>query len=109
MGDTGLDELIEQAAEAIELLSSGASLCTLTRGGGRGTDVKWAEGRWAALREARRAADIESVMRAWQDHLATICARGGGDAWIAYRQGGVEALAQALTLSASPATGAKQA
>jgi hypothetical protein len=97
-----LAELVEAATTSLQECSSGGSLCALGRTGERAAVVKYAEGRWAALREVQRAcradADLAAVVQQlaqpWIVHQERLRARGVDGDWLAYRRGGVDALTE---------------
>ena len=96
---TRLDELIEQASRDLQEAAGGVALCAITRSGGSAPAVKYYEGRWAALSEVRRAADAPgssgvAVRERWTGDLALLTARGADANWIAYANGGVDALTE---------------
>jgi hypothetical protein len=94
-----LDQLLDAAAADLQRLSGGAAVCTFTRSGRAVPGIKYAEGRWAALRELHRArtsadgsASPHETLAAWQRQLDAVLERGAGADWVAYRTGGVDAL-----------------
>lgn len=98
-----LDELLGAAAAGLELATGGAAVCTLSKAGTPVPGVKYHEGRWAALNElARRCrrsgedpgATAAILRSSWAAELERLTARGAGPDWIAYRVGGVDALAE---------------
>jgi hypothetical protein len=97
-----LAELIDEAATVMQGQSGGQSVCALTKAGKSVPGLKYAEGRWAALREVRSKADsdaetppvVAAVTAAWVGHLDRLQIRGAGVDWIAYRSGGIDALAE---------------
>lgn len=96
-----LDEWLNQATELLQGRSGGQALCTFTKAGMSVPGMKYAEGRWAALREVQRAvrggtdvveaASIAAI--AWSEQLDVLNRRGAGKDWIAYRSGGIDVLA----------------
>lgn len=104
-----LNALLEDAAATLGRLAGGAAVCTFSRAGVPVPGIKYAEGRWAALREVQRAtskgADLGTIVQAalshWEAELESVVARAAGRDWVAYRTGGVDALG---TLLESPAT-----
>lgn len=102
-----LDELVVAAAEALDAASGGNAVCTFTRAGAPVPGIKYAEGRWAALREVQRTVAagaplgdaVARVARGWADALAALRSRGAGTDWIAYRSGGSDALGDLLQRS----------
>lgn len=99
-----LDEWIGQATELLQGRSAGQAMCTFTKAGISVPGMKYAEGRWAALRELQRAvragADLSEAAvaaeRSWTEQLATLHRRSAGQDWIAYRSGGVDVLAELI-------------
>jgi hypothetical protein len=104
--DRRLGELVADAVHRLDAATGGAAVCTVTRSGAAVPGIKYAEGRWAALREVERAvrvssagppaaadtaAVVASVLAAWRAALDHATARSGAD-WVAYRTGGVDAL-----------------
>jgi len=93
---------LSHASEDMQRLAGGAAVCTFTRSGRAVPGIKYAEGRWAALRELQRltagadeaaaATAIAERTTAWQVQLDALVQRGAGADWIAYRTGGVDAL-----------------
>ena len=99
---SSLAELITAAAELMQERSGTVAVCSVTKAGRSVPGVEYAEGRWAALREVQRAgrADAElaevvaEVAHAWATQLERLRSREAGRDWIAYRSGGVDALAE---------------
>lgn len=95
---TVLRELLAGAGRAMEQASGGASVCSFTKSGVSVPSLKYAEGRWAALRELRsHGADHASAERlgaTWREQLAALETRGASRDWFAYRSGGVDAFAE---------------
>lgn len=102
-----LDALVEHAARILHEAAGGAAVCTFTKAGVPVPGIKYAEGRWAALREVQRArrsspaaatsADLAATaLLAWQTALDRAEGAGSGADWLAYRHGGVDALADLL-------------
>ncbi|MCA0329292.1 MAG: hypothetical protein LCI03_05220 [Actinobacteria bacterium] len=95
---SGLEHLLDDAASDLQRLSGGAAVCTFTRSGRAVPGIKYAEGRWAALREVHRGTssggqqNARETLAAWQRQLDAVVARGAGADWVAYRTGGVDAL-----------------
>lgn len=106
-----LDSLLEEAALTLGRLAGGAAVCTFSRAGVPVPGIKYAEGRWAALREVQRATSkgaelgttAEVALSHWEAELASAVTRAAGRDWVAYRTGGVDALGALLD---SPATAA---
>ena len=98
--DAVLDSLLEESAVTLSRLAGGAAVCTFSRAGVPVPGIKYAEGRWAALREVQRAtsqgADLGTTAQAalsrWESELESVVARAAGRDWVAYRTGGVDAL-----------------
>lgn len=97
---------LARAEADLTAASQGASLCRLSRDGGP-TGVKFAEGAWAALREATREVGrdgsraVVDVLGRWQEDLArrrAAAGEAGGpeSPWVAYDRGGVDALERVL-------------
>ena len=96
---TRLDELIEQASRDLQDAAGGVALCAITRSGGSAPAVKYYEGRWAALSELRRVGDAPAssgvaVRDRWAGDLGLLTERGADANWIAYANGGVDALTE---------------
>jgi hypothetical protein len=97
-----LAERIASAAELIQRNSGGRAVCSLTKAGESVPAVKYAEGRWAALREVQRATSgevelgvaVTAAEVTWRAHLDRLRSRAAGSDWIAYRSGGLDALAE---------------
>jgi len=95
-----LDALVADAAARLDAASGATAVCTWTRAGVAVPGIKYAEGRWAALRGLQRAVQrggilgtaLDQELRLWADALEALQARAGGADWIAYRTGGVDAL-----------------
>ena len=107
-----IDARADGAAAAMTSATEGASLCSVSRTGERIPGVKYPEGRWAAMRALRRAlrqagTDADAAVAA-EVAIAALRAEWGGDLearraagqdnWIAYRLGGVDALAEVADL-----------
>jgi hypothetical protein len=100
---SSLDELVEDAMRRLDEASGGAAVCTFTKAGTPVPGIKYAEGRWAALREVQRARRrapagastddlVASALATWQTALDRAVDTGAGADWLAYRHGGVDAL-----------------
>jgi hypothetical protein len=95
-----LHAVVDSAARALDGSAGGVPVCTFTKAGQPVPGIKYAEGRWAALREAQRAhargqavGDAVAAVRAdWAAAAEQLRTRGAGPDWIAYRSGGVDAL-----------------
>jgi hypothetical protein len=97
--EAALDRLIEAAAADLEAAAGGGALCAISRSGRPAPAVKYHEGRWAALTELRRAhrrgdEATEQVGGRWRADLDRLSEQEAGANWLAYAQGGVDALAQ---------------
>lgn len=105
-----LERLITEAAELMQLRSGGGATCATSKAGRVAPATKDAEGRWAALRDVRAAvrggrdgADaVAEVLACWEGHLDRLRSRDAGVDWLAYREGGVQAL---RALSPAPTVG----
>nr|NLI51182.1 hypothetical protein [Propionibacterium sp.] len=111
--------LLDEAARSLQRLAGGAAVCTFTRAGQPVPGIKYAEGRWAALRETQRRATVSAppggtagvddpvlataaeVRATWAKNLQRAHERKAGPDWIAYHTGGLDALAD-LALHAAP-------
>lgn len=102
-----LERAIAAATADLEASAGGASLCVLSRRGRPVPGVKYHEGRWAALREVARtaragvpgtslAATARAALTAWGAQLVALETSGAGEDWLAYRTGGVDAIAALL-------------
>ena len=99
-----LDHWIAVATDMLQGRSDGRALCGAAKAGTAVPGMKYAEGRWAALREVQRehragatiTAAASGVEQSWAGHLEALERRGGGANWIAYRRGGVEVMAELL-------------
>lgn len=100
---TPRDVLQAQLAEAVaemQRLSDGVAICTSARAGIPTTERKYAEGRWAALREVQREVvsgqDVgtaaHAVSDSWASDLERQRGRRAGPDWVAYRSGGIDAV-----------------
>ncbi|MBU3994325.1 MAG: hypothetical protein KKF42_00880 [Actinobacteria bacterium] len=93
-----LREMLDEAGALMNQASGGASACSFTKAGISVPSLKYAEGRWAALRELksqgadRRAA--EHLVAQWREQLVALEAREASRDWLAYRSGGVDALTE---------------
>lgn len=100
-----LDEWIDQATELLRGRSAGQAMCTFTKAGISVPGMKYAEGRWAALREVQRAVGsgtaaseaAAAAVQAWAAQLDTMHQRGASTDWIAYRSGGVDVLTELIS------------
>jgi hypothetical protein len=101
--DRTLDELVDDAARRLDEASGGGAVCTFTKAGTPVPGIKYAEGRWAALREVQRARlrapgsvtidDLAvSALTSWLTALDRAIETDAGADWLAYRHGGVDAL-----------------
>jgi hypothetical protein len=100
-----LDQLTALAITALETAAGGGGACAFAKVGIPVPGIKYAEGQWAALHEvaqlARSAgvglAEAAAVTRtSWVDALKQFTARNRGPDWLAYRNGGVDALTELL-------------
>jgi len=77
---------------------SDRSLCEVSREGGRqSAAIKWAEGRWVALRDLRTFTDRESLLNAIERDIARMTVerqKNRGPSWDSYLRGGIEGLTQ---------------
>ena len=93
-----LRELLARARQAMEQASGGASVCSFTKSGVSVPSLKYAEGRWAALRELRSQGvdrdTAEQLGAHWRTQLSALETREASRDWLAYRSGGVDALAE---------------
>jgi len=108
-----LQRLIEEATAGLDAAARGVPVCVATKAGKPAPGVKYHEGRWAALTEVARrcrrttedAAEVASdVRRAWDDELRRLTEHAAGADWVAYREGGADALAELLSLTENPGT-----
>lgn len=98
-----VEHLIADAVTLMQERAGGASVCAMSRAGKPVPGVKYAEGRWAALREVQRAArtrPIEDALAAasatWSASLGRAESTGMGRDWVAYYSGGVDALEEVV-------------
>ncbi|HAM44015.1 MAG TPA: hypothetical protein DCM67_03190 [Propionibacteriaceae bacterium] len=99
-----LDEWIGQATELLQGRSAGQAMCTFTKAGISVPGMKYAEGRWAALREVQRAVHSGTELteaapaaeQSWTEQLEALQQRSAGKDWIAYRSGGIDVLAELI-------------
>lgn len=91
-----LARLLEQAEADLQSATNGAPLCKVSQTGTTGQDVKYFEGRMAALREVKRGADAHERFRHWHREYERHRDRASGDAWLQYTAGGVDALFELL-------------
>jgi hypothetical protein len=107
---TVLSGLLEEAAQSMQWLSAGMAVCTFARAGKPVPGAKYAEGRWAALRETQRKASanqnltavLAQVTTTWESALGRGREARTGPDWIAYYTGGLDALAELTDRSAGP-------
>lgn len=101
MGDT-LNEMLAEAVKEMTRLSGGMAVCTFTKSGTPVPGIKYAEGRWASLRELERSMSggtvpveaVSTLLDVWRDKLESLQARGANKDWTAYAHGGVDALTE---------------
>jgi hypothetical protein len=107
MSPDALDALLADAVRRLDEAAGGAAVCTFTRAGIAVPGIKYAEGRWAALRELQRErrraaagtapADLtRSALLRWRADLDRVRSIDAGPDWLAYRHGGTDALAELL-------------
>lgn len=97
-----LQDQLREAEERLQRRSGGAALCSPVPGCVAATSLKYAEGQWAALRQVQRAvhggtpiaAALTAVVNQWTEDLARRRSQAGGQDWIWYRAGGLDALEQ---------------
>ncbi|NYE21553.1 hypothetical protein [Microbacterium immunditiarum] len=93
-----LEEMTADAVSVIERAAGGASVCSFTKSGVPVPGVKYAEGRWVALRELKlqgaTPAAVAQLSATWRERLSGLHARDAGSDWLAYASGGVDALAE---------------
>lgn len=107
-----LDALVTAAAAGLQGADCGAPVCAADRDNRPVAGVKRSEGRWAALRgiqrETGRGADLVAALdrarQRWRADLARHSGRGSGRDWVAYCEGGVEALDELAELVPSRAS-----
>ena len=95
-----LDDRLSTAIRALDTSTGGVAMCTFTKAGIAVPGMKYAEGRWAALRDVRRTSvTTGSVQRAvaaartsWRARSDRAADDGAGPDWIAYWSGGIDAL-----------------
>ena len=101
--DAQLLVAILAAEKGFGAAAGGGAVCTFTKAGIPVPGIKYAEGQWAALREVAQLALTSGVgfaeaaaatSSAWVDSLKQLTASGAGPDWIAYRNGGVDSLAE---------------
>ena len=98
-----LATLVADATRRLDEAAGGAAVCTFTKAGVAVPGIKYAEGRWAALRQVQRAlgtaagsapaAVAGEALDEWRSALDRAVATDAGADWLAYRHGGVDALA----------------
>jgi len=95
-----LADLLTQAEGDLVAATNGSSLCAVGRSATTPA-VKYAEGRWVALRDVARGADgrdgtpadaLSRVSAEWARRGASVRTRTAGEAWLAYTTGGTDAL-----------------
>ncbi|MGV1036343.1 MAG: hypothetical protein ACOYD0_04870 [Candidatus Nanopelagicales bacterium] len=106
-----LDAMFGDALAELQLAAGSTSMCDLSRTGTPVPALKYREGAWAVLAEVRSRTvhDLETVLDAaeltqqvWSAELDRIRVRGAGVDWLAYRTGGVDALARLLEAVQGP-------
>ncbi len=101
-----LERMLADAEQELQSAASGRALCRITASGAPARDVKFFEGRWAALRALSRAgadlpddealaAEAERLLVQWQADLARWSSHEGSS-WIPYCEGGVAGLTDFL-------------
>lgn len=95
-----LTALIERAVIDLDTVTKGGPLCRLTSDGRSAPTAKYLEGRWAALTELQRSRERghsdEEVLSRWRSTLQRHTAAQSRGDWIAYDEGGVDALTEVL-------------
>jgi hypothetical protein len=99
--EAALDRLIEAAAADLAAAAGGGALCAISRSGRPAPAVKYHEGRWAALTELRRARRdgheaAGQVRDRWLADLERLSAQQANENWLAYAEGGVDALGEVV-------------
>lgn len=105
--------MLEDASATMMRLSGGAAVCTFTRAGKAVPGIKYAEGRWAALRDVeRRVAKggalgpvLAASLERWCTQQSVALARGVGRDWVAYHEGTVDAVAELAERLGIPTAG----
>ncbi len=95
-----LDRRLASIEHALASVSSGASLCTISRSAGSVPGAKYLEGQMAAVLEVRRGVGagrplgevLDERASAWAVELSRVAERSMGPDWLAYRAGGVDEL-----------------
>jgi hypothetical protein len=110
--DARLALMLAEAEAGLAAAAGGAAVCVFTKAGTPVPGIKYHEGRRAALKEVARlsgrtsrgAADAAADVRAsWAEDLERLTLRDAGPDWIAYRQGGLDALADLVPPPEPPA------
>ena len=110
--DPRLALLLADAEAGLAAAAGGAAVCVFTKAGTPVPGIKYHEGRRAALKEvarlsgrtSRATADTATDVRAsWAEDLERLTQRGAGPDWIAYRQGGLDALTDLVAEPDPPA------
>lgn len=91
-----LAKMLETAEADLTNASAGAPLCKVSMTRTTGQSVKYFEGRWAALREVQRGADVQEALNAWRLEYERHRDGAAGPAWLHYSAGGVDALFELL-------------
>lgn len=97
-----LSGLLEEATETMVRLSAGMAVCTFTKSGKSVPGIKYAEGRWASLRDLERAIAkgtsvedaLEAGLKNWEPKLTASIEKGANADWTAYHHGTVDALTE---------------
>jgi hypothetical protein len=98
--------LLAVAEQELQSASNGRALCRITASGAPARDVKFFEGRWAALRALTKAPaeqgdaltlreHAQRLLASWQADLERWSAHEGSS-WIPYCEGGVAGLTEFL-------------
>lgn len=111
--DLRLEQMLAAAKLSLHAAAGGAAVCAFTKAGTPVPGIKYQEGRWAALREVSvrcaqgghdAATAALEISRGWSSDLERRTRNEAGPDWIAYRHGGLDALADLLS-AANPTTG----
>ena len=111
MSRAALDRLLREAERDMAAVAGDTAVCVFTKAGRAVPGLKYHEGRRAALgdvarrsrRTEREPVDVATeLLPTWESDLRRLTEKAAGPAWIAYTQGGIDALT-ALAGEAGPA------
>lgn len=100
--DDVIEAMLADAVADMTKQAGGTAVCVFTKAGTSVPGVKYAEGRWASLREIQRTVKkgvthlsaVTASAEKWNAKLTSLEERGANKDWLAYHHGGVDALAE---------------